>query len=533
MSRDGGDLGEKLRLSKLAEPWLNTAKVSRLAEDEIVLERAAPHRDLPAGTDPQELSQAGWGLILAEGEEERGVYEKLQKLIDHRKDLAKGRFKEWTLRPNVHPLKLLYDKLKTSPGTIDPKQTPYFLLLVGSPEQISFETQYALSVNHAVGRLYFENLEDYSRYAQAVVDAEESVGGVGRPRRVDLFAVEKPGDEAARQLAEYMVGPVAKSLPDRVDNWSLDVTRGQDGDRERLLRLLSGGEATPSLLLAACHGKEKAFASKDQFDEQGALECLDGALTAELLEEALKATTEERPLHGLIAFFAACYGAGTPLIDNFPHEDQHSKVVETELEPLAEQNFVARLPQTLLTHGTLAVIGHVDRGWTSSFRWIYRGEGSEAARSFEDSMVRLLQGHRLGHALRPLFRRASAVGAQLLPMLEAVRNQLKVHLGDLRSHWTAYADARGYIVLGDPAVRLPNQDPPEFVRDPTSVLDLAQPIYLDAETVAKARKKAEEAGLDLNAWLQDKVETLLETGSLGFGSGRSGPVYRDFGRGGG
>ncbi len=494
--RDGGP---HLRARREAEEMLDLAQLCREAEDAYLRRRQRRFRELPEGVPPHDLRQAGWGVIYAPAELERAG-QGLQDLLTFREEQADPFFKSWSYE-GQKPRNFLYETLEASPGTIDPKETPYYLLLVGSPEQIPFDIQHALSVNFAVGRLYFENAEHYGLYAKSVKLAEEH--GVTLPHRLDLFAAENPGDRGIEHLVDYLVEPLLKHLPERDTGWQAQPWRGADGTREKLLALLRGDDA-PGVLLAASHGLRRPFGDPEQEKLQGALSCPDGYLAAADLADL---DPRERRLHGLIAWFCACYGAGTPCVDGFPTEPLGDEPAsEAQPRVIAEREFAARVPQALLANGALAVVGHVDRGWTLSFRWLHHGQANEAARSLEDSLVRLLNGHRLGHALRPLSRRYSAVTAQLVPMLEAQAFGLTIKERDLRVHKVAATDARGYIVLGDPAVyalgrpsvsmsKLSNEE-----QLPTH--NGAQPVYLDPELILKIRDQAEERGQTLHQWIQ-------------------------------
>lgn len=119
---------------------------------------------------------------------------------------------------------------------------------------------------------------------------------------------------------------------------------------------------------------------------------------------------------------------------------------------LAPSPLVARLPQRLLGHprGTaLAVVGHVDRVWSSSFR-----RGAEAqTRAFQASLRRLAAGYPVGAAVASFRHRHAQLATDLVRANDrdgddpAARQRL-VEL------WTAHNDSRNYVVLGDPAVRV-------------------------------------------------------------------------------
>ena len=111
-------------------------------------------------------------------------------------------------------------------------------------------------------------------------------------------------------------------------------------------------------------------------------------------------------LSGLIAFFFACYGAGTPHTDDFMMQ---SLGMPTAIAPHA---FVSRLPQRLLAHsdGALAVIGHVERAWTYSFVWPRIGEQVDA---YDSTVKLLLKGAPVGFAIEYLNNHYAALSTQL------------------------------------------------------------------------------------------------------------------------
>jgi hypothetical protein len=187
-----------------------------------------------------------------------------------------------------------------------------------------------------------------------------------------------------------------------------------------------------------------------QAEAQGALLCSDwpgpkgwhGSLPPDFYFGAADVNGSKR-VRGMISFHFACYSAGGPAWDDF--------TTASERAPVAPRSFVSRLPLRLLQAGALAVIGHVEKAWFCSIEW--PGAGAQI-QVFEDTIDRLLSGHPVGSAMEPFGQRYAELASDLSAGLEDARRGTPEEDLQLAELWTNSHDARNYVVLGDPAVRL-------------------------------------------------------------------------------
>ncbi len=430
-------------------------------QGELGLKKNEPF-PVKAGVDPADLAQAGWAVIfpaVMDARRKQNIEGALAELFEHRKKQAGEKFyRVLDYRPGETKSKFL-QRYRVGDGPADPEEMPFYVLLVGSPEEIPFEFQYQLDVMRAVGRLDFgDDLDAYRQYAHNVVLAE--TGQVKLPRRMAFFGVSNPGDKATQLSSKSLIQPLWDNLqvaaPPTQDEalqfkWEFARFTAAQATHHQLAQLLGGDPAqTPALLLTASHGMEFPMTNPDQIKYQGALLCQDWPGPSGKLDRkhyfAAEDLAPNANVLGMVIFFFACYGAGTPKLDQFSALSKPKQI--------APRNFIAALPQQLLRQGALAVLGHVERAWGYSF---VMPTGEVDNQSFVTALRKLLNGERVGMATDAGFnlRYADKSSDLSYALGERAAGSFSVSDADLTQMWMATNDTRGYVVLGDPAVRIP------------------------------------------------------------------------------
>jgi Peptidase family C25 len=415
-------------------------------------------------TDASNLEQAGWGVIFAPNVDPQ-IKDALGPLIEHRRGQGAA------------PL-VVYDKDGYRPGEtalqwlkrrnvrldiVNPAQDgiPFYLLIVAPPEAIPFEFQYVLDLYWGVGRLWFDTVEEFRRYVQSVIDYE-TASRVPTSRQLAIFAPEHDFDASTQLFVKQVATPLRDGTGTKIaaigqrQNFSLRTFVSEEATKANLTKIYRGEieGGPPALLFSGGHGM--AFASGDaaQLSAQGALVCQDWDRMGKIQPQHWFAAADLPPdsrIHGLIHFVFACYGGGVPEIDNFDRLNKEPKRI-------APGPFIAKLPQALLGHaggGALAVLAHVERAWAYSFQG---DRGNPQIQGFRDVIGRLLRGERIGQATDTFNTRWAALSTQLAELHVNMMHDPDLPLRPLGNLWVARDDARNFMILGDPAVRLRQED---------------------------------------------------------------------------
>jgi hypothetical protein len=454
---DSKIIARAARGDKLTKDELNTLKLKKQA--------AESHFGVAEGVDAEKLDSAGWGVVFPAGLQDKSrdaIKEAIKPLLDHRRAQAGEIYQEYIGSErgakNGESKAEFLKRYGRGPGPAKPREddgtlgVPYYLLIVASPETIPHSFQYQLDVQYAVGRIYFEKLEDYYQYAKSVVEAETK--GLKRAKKTAFFGVANTDDKATEMSSKSLIPPLSTIVKEKYgpSGWGVDVIQPEQAVKATLSEYL-GGDKTPSLLFTASHGINFKLGDKRQLRHQGALITQEwpGPKARMPVTEKMYFSADDIPsdadVFGMLAFMFACYGGGTPKTDNFWQQ------AFGEQKTIAPYAFLAQLPLRLLSHprgGALGVFAHVERAWGSSIMWDNSVQEIEA---FNSLIQALLNGRPAGFATEYFNERYAEISTMLTEEIQSTspENQDDVKIASM---WTSNNDARNYAFLGDPAVRL-------------------------------------------------------------------------------
>jgi hypothetical protein len=425
--------------------------------------------------DPNLLSAQQWGLIAPQGP----VGDRLLALIE---PLRKAREEAQGRPPRIYrvaPDQSIDDALKWKKQvywdeSVPEEELPWYVLVLGDFDQVSFELQQVLGNDTFIGRLAFRNESDYEAYVAKLLRWERGEPIATGARQ--LFYTVRDGTAATTVGYSALMSPSlarcreSSATGNFLAKEILEI-EGTPGSMDELLR--QAAAADPALLFSMSHGLGAPRAGWTSTDEQRAVQ---GAMSLGAGQRLTGDDIKNKPfLPGGMWFFFACFGAGTPAKSDYHHwlsrlrdAGMFGGRLDSVLKSLPRESdrpFVAALPQAALANpdGPLAVMGHVDLAWSYSFQDLGKTATNRISR-FQGILRSLTSGSRAGVAYRELLRFLSQTNFELSAMLDqealaetrgaplpndAARMASKANL------WMLRQDLSGYILLGDPAAQLP------------------------------------------------------------------------------
>jgi hypothetical protein len=414
--------------------------------------------------NPNELSRQRWGLVAPAGPEGDRLLALIEPLRRERQ-AAQGdepvrvyRIPAEGKEKRDGPYAARWKKHVFRSESVPEQALPRYLLLLGDLDQIPLEFQQVLSTDAFVGRLAFPSDEGYAAYVAKVLRWERAPAHEERARL--LFHTSRDGTSATDIGHRWLMQPSAAACREqqqRGDFPNAEILELNGEGSASLQQLLDhAAQPEPSVLLTLSHGLRAS--KKDARALQGALTLPGGRyLTgAELKTNAF--------LPGGIWFCFACFSAGTPERSAYAHwlRELHEEDLDALSEPLpeGERPFIAALPQAALANpeGPLAVIGHVDLAWSYSFK----NQGRRTISPYLGVLKTLAEGGRVGVAMQALLRYLNETSAELTILYNnhyLNGSQRPPAPETWASLWMLHQDLAHFVLLGDPAVRLPLMRP--------------------------------------------------------------------------
>ncbi|MCX4241457.1 hypothetical protein [Paraliomyxa miuraensis] len=448
--------------------------VEGMTEDAVVVGTASdeqPGHLWDEGRDPNDLVHQRWGVIAPQGPRGDRLLAILEPLVALRRAQQHGEpVRVHRVPPRMTQSEALrWKKQVFAPGTDLDLEVPRYQLIVGDLHEVPLTLQQAQSSDGYVGRVAFDDDEDLEAYVDKVLRWEARAAPQREGRAIFYTVHDRSGATTAGY--EGLVRPCLEAARQRLERGQFNADRIVEAGPSRVgdpsdLRVEANADR-PGVLLSLSHGEGPPRAGWPSADHQRRCQ---GAMSfgrrGQLRGEDV-ATGSFLP--GGVWLMMACFGAGSPQtsaylpwLEALKARGRFGGEPAAVLDALpAERPFVAWLPQRVLANpdGPLGFVGHVDLAWTYAFRELDDGAPRERPGKMMAVLRSLLERNRFGLALRELHRYFDRTNAELTA-LERDAKSGRIPADDAwvarRSHlWMLREDLSAYVLLGDPAARLP------------------------------------------------------------------------------
>jgi len=482
MSSDAPDLNLLMVHADDRDPVLPEGLPDQAARAQGATEKTvSPSHLWDEGRDPNDLEAQRWGVIAPQGPQGDRLLEILAPLIAVRRAQQGGHEpRVYRVPPRMSQSEAMrWKKREFDTGADLNLEVPRYQLLLGDLDQVPLALQQVQQSDGYVGRVAFAAEDDYAAYVDKVLRYERRAAAAADEQARQLFFTVHDGTAATTAGHRALIGPGVEVVRRRQAAGQYPAREILElGDRElpspdELLAHVA--EPEPGVLFTLSHGEGAPRGGwrshEEQRRRQGAMSFgREGHLTGDDLRT--------RPfMPGGIWFMLACYGGGTPSTSAYRHwlaalqaAGQFRGKAESVLAglPADDRPFIAALPKAALANsdGPLAFMGHIDLAWTYSFQELDSGATNRPAR-FMAITRSLLKRDRCGVSLRELTRFFDQTNIELTSLYDqeaqakALGHAYEADAARQGHLWMLRQDLAAYVLLGDPAVRLPAREEAE------------------------------------------------------------------------
>ncbi|MGB1015625.1 MAG: hypothetical protein ACPG4T_15925 [Nannocystaceae bacterium] len=465
------------------QPWLDGGCEPGAAAAEAAsgpTYRVKNLRDLSG--DANLLDRQKWALVIPATEEGRRLVALVEPLTQLRTQQQGQPVLVIEVPPGMNELEAQRWRIEQFPPLYRRVEAdrPRYLLILGDLDGVSLATQQVLAIDGFPGRLVGDIDADYHNYVAKVL-AHETQPSSFEHGRCLLYTVHD-GTAATRSAHDQLIVPCQQHLQQELPAHEVHMV-GQQLDPSPDDFLTLAGQPQPTVMFSVSHGlgqpRRKDWSPREARKRQGAMSFgRNGAL--ERLDFASAPF-----IQGGIWIYFACYGAGTPQTSHFlPWIQLLARSGTPELQAFEKTlstrgGFTSATVKTALANpnGPQAIVGHLDLAWSYSYespRLMLSPQPGKVARSdrFHDLISPVIRGQRAGVIFLHMQLSLAEISKSILALTRSdqaagrVSSQERANL--LGRLWLMREDLRGYVLMGDPACRLPLGPPKMQATSPSS-----------------------------------------------------------------
>lgn len=334
-----------------------------------------------------------------------------------------------------------------SPIGNGPGRLPYYLMILGGPDEVPWALQFALASTRAVGRLPLAGTE-LANHVRALLD--DFKGGGADPYTTVTWSVDLGVEDITHLMRKFLAEKIhAEFVADPEMGATRSINLG--GDVDGLVAALK--EQHPGVIVTTSHGMTGPL------DDVAAMRAQMGAPVDRHGKALTPALLDGWAPAGAVWYCHACCSAGAEAPSVFAPLFDEGTGLRLILEGISAAGaMVAPLPLALLGHAkpARAFIGHVE----PTFDWTLRNPVNQQVvtkpivDAIYPNLFQRFPRTPIGHAFRQVYANIGSYLANWQVARQGFDSGAS-NLPELMNLQLSARDLQGMVILGDPAVTLP------------------------------------------------------------------------------